>query len=282
MLSIVIPTRNRSELLLDCVQSIIANKKANIELIIVDDGSTLTEKKKNQKIVTFAKKHFSTDYIYQKQQFQGAARNKGIRRAKGTIIAFLDDDCVVLPSWVHTILQKFGDPHIQVISGSIKPFSDAPVSLVAHLAERHYENISGTQIYPSLVYNLIVRRELLFQKNIFFAENRQNLAEDIEFNYKLFKAGISIYYDADISCKHKYPENFKDFFGDQFHFRRSRTWLKHNLENYPYVASNENSIFRKFKYGITFPIRCFYLGIQKKVNPLSLMFLGILQESLFL
>ena len=48
----------------------------------------------------------------------GYARNTGVRNAKGDIIAFTDDDCIVDPLWLKEILAGFEDPMVQGVAGA--------------------------------------------------------------------------------------------------------------------------------------------------------------------
>ena len=97
LVSVIIPTYNRAELIARSVQSILKQTYKNIELIIVDDGST----DNTEEIV---KKFDDSRVIYIKQENQGAcaARNNGIDYAKGEFIAFQDSDDV----WHEDKLEK--------------------------------------------------------------------------------------------------------------------------------------------------------------------------------
>ncbi|WP_052446513.1 glycosyltransferase [Geoalkalibacter ferrihydriticus] len=84
--SIVIPTFNNEEYILDALESVINQSYKNIEIVVVDDGSTdgtqyALEKYKNK-----------IKYIYQKNRGVSAARNKGISVSTGDFICFLDSD----------------------------------------------------------------------------------------------------------------------------------------------------------------------------------------------
>jgi len=91
MISVIIPTFNRSSFLKDAIDSVLCQKGADFELIVVDDGST----DDTQKIVeSFGE---AVRYIRQANSGVSAARNKGIEIAKGEWLAFLDSDDFWLP-----------------------------------------------------------------------------------------------------------------------------------------------------------------------------------------
>jgi len=83
--SVIIPTYNRASLLKEAIKSVIQQSFPDFELIVVDDGS-------NDGTAELIKDYPGVDYIYQKNKGVSAARNRGIERAQGELIAFLDSD----------------------------------------------------------------------------------------------------------------------------------------------------------------------------------------------
>jgi glycosyltransferase involved in cell wall biosynthesis len=91
--SVVIPTLNRCTLVQETIESALAQSLDEIEIIVVDDGSTdgtgpvLRERYGDR-----------VRYVYQENQGESAARNKAIRHSQGEYIALLDSDDIWLPS----------------------------------------------------------------------------------------------------------------------------------------------------------------------------------------
>ena len=86
-ISIIIPTYNRARLIQRAITSALNQMRKGDELIVVDDGSTDNTKKSLKPLQDKIK------YIYyQKNAGAGVARNIGIKKAKGDLIAFLDSD----------------------------------------------------------------------------------------------------------------------------------------------------------------------------------------------
>ena len=93
MISVIIPTYNRASFLRESIQSVLDQKAfqspeipLSFELIVVDDGSTDNTK---DTVTAFEK---SVRYHFQPNQGVSAARNLGLRLARGDFIAFLDSD----------------------------------------------------------------------------------------------------------------------------------------------------------------------------------------------
>ena len=93
-ISVVIPFYNRISLLKEAIGSVLSQTHSNIELILVDDGSTEN--------IDEIKKIIATDkrirYIYQENKGVSEARNLGVRTSEGDYIAFLDSDDLFLPN----------------------------------------------------------------------------------------------------------------------------------------------------------------------------------------
>ena len=92
LISAIIPTYNRADLVGDAIDSILAQTYPNVEIIVVDDGSTDNTQER------LARYGDRIRMIYQENAGPSAARNKGIAAANGEFISFLDSDDLWLPT----------------------------------------------------------------------------------------------------------------------------------------------------------------------------------------
>lgn len=99
LVSVVIPTYNRADLLPRAIKSVLNQTFQNFELIIVDDGSVDDTKRIVKKFIKMSNK---INYIYQENRGESAARNLGKEKTKGNYIAFLDSD----DEWLSEKLEK--------------------------------------------------------------------------------------------------------------------------------------------------------------------------------
>lgn len=103
LVSIIIPTFNRADLLPQTIESCLAQTYPNLEVIIVDDGSTDA----TAEVVA----RYGSKVIYVRQDRQGVrrARQHGLQRASGEYIAFLDSDDLILPTKIERQAQVLGE-----------------------------------------------------------------------------------------------------------------------------------------------------------------------------
>lgn len=88
LVSVILPTYNRSELVVRAVRSVLEQSYRNLELLVVDDGSSDATGEVLAPFSCDPRFH----YIYQENRGQAAARNLAIKCSNGYYIAFLDSD----------------------------------------------------------------------------------------------------------------------------------------------------------------------------------------------
>ena len=94
LVSVIVPTYNRAYCLNRAVDSMLAQTYGNCEVLIVDDGSTDDT---SARVKTWYGHNPQVRYLRQVNQGVSAARNAGLRAARGAFIALLDSDDVWLP-----------------------------------------------------------------------------------------------------------------------------------------------------------------------------------------
>ena len=100
LVSIIVPVYNCKPYLEDCIQSVLAQDYGNLELLLIDDGSTDGSGQICDQYAYYDKLRV----IHQKNQGVSATRNTGIRLASGDLILFLDSDDTIEPSMVSTMV----------------------------------------------------------------------------------------------------------------------------------------------------------------------------------
>lgn len=103
LLSVVIPTRNRANLVGEAIESALCQKDGQVEVIVVDDAST--DETANVLARSFGSRIRLLRMAHRRGA--GAARNAGVRQASGELVAFLDDDDLWLPGKLDAELRVF-------------------------------------------------------------------------------------------------------------------------------------------------------------------------------
>lgn len=117
--TVIIPTRDRRDLVKDAVRSVLATEGAWLKrLVVVDDGSTDgTTKYLRDLYGEDPRLHFIGNRA---PEGRCVARNRGVAEAEGDVLVFLDDDCVAPPGWLAAMLAPFRQPEIVGAAGGIQ------------------------------------------------------------------------------------------------------------------------------------------------------------------
>src|SRR3982751_2147170 len=100
-ISVILNTYNRDALLARAVESVLAQRHDDFELVIADDGSS-----DRTRGVVAGFEDPRVRYVRQDNAGLSAARNLGVASSSGRYVAFLDDDDEVLPGWLEALHAK--------------------------------------------------------------------------------------------------------------------------------------------------------------------------------
>lgn len=99
--TVIIPTFNRARLLPDAIESVFAQGVPDVQVIVIDDGST---DETREVVLGYGDR---VEYAFQENQGSYSAKNHGLRLAKGDFISFLDSDDIWLPGKMKTEIELF-------------------------------------------------------------------------------------------------------------------------------------------------------------------------------
>ena len=175
--SVIIPSYNCAHYLPKAIESALAQNYADLEIIVVDDGST----DDTPNVVTPYLDRIT--YIRQANKGLPGARNTGIRAAKGEFIALLDSDDSWLPEKLIRQMPLFEDPAIGIVYTDFCVLYADGRTLPSYLAERPLASegfvldnyIRSRFLFPS---TMVLRREAMEQCGLF--DEKMLAAEDVE------------------------------------------------------------------------------------------------------
>ncbi|MBQ7895614.1 MAG: glycosyltransferase, partial [Oscillospiraceae bacterium] len=201
LLSVIIPVYNAEKFLSICLESIIEARIDGLEIILVDDGST---DKSAEVCRVYQEKYPFVHYLYQENAGPSAARNNGLRYAKGQYVAFFDADDYVTPEvfakhlelltqypaeiWVSDFERVADNGCVLDKVYQIKQ-SEAPITDNEYLTE-----FLAAKDCVWNVWRYIFKKDFLTENKLLFAEG-YHCAEDLEFAVRaLIKAECFAFY----------------------------------------------------------------------------------------
>jgi glycosyltransferase involved in cell wall biosynthesis len=161
LVSVVIPAYNVGSLIAQTLDSVFAQHHRNFEVLVVNDGSPDTPVLE----AALAPYRDRITYIVQKNAGPSAARNAGIERARGELIAFLDGDDIWLPQYLSVqVARANADPGAAVFHGDAEVIGDPTA---AGMTLRQLNRSGGEASFAAIVterYTLttsctVIRRE---------------------------------------------------------------------------------------------------------------------------
>src|SRR6185503_18885363 len=114
LVSVIIPSFNSSDYVLEAIASAHAQTYAPLEVIVVDDGSTDDTAQKLRDLIETGR----IRYHFQTNQGLGGARNTGINLAGGKYLQFLDADDLIAPTKIEKQIQRLENSAPASVCGS--------------------------------------------------------------------------------------------------------------------------------------------------------------------
>ena len=205
--SVIIPAYNAAAFIGETLDSVFAQTFENFEIIVVNDGSPDTAE------LELALERFPTEKIrYLKQTNQGAAaaRNTGIRAARGEFVAFLDADDTWLPAFLEKQLDLLERTPADVV------WADALISGNTPFAGRTFMQVqpSFDEVTPEnllsvkvtvLTSTVVARRQPILDVGLFDVALRRG--QDFELWLRLARRGCRFAYQEEVLAHRRIVES---------------------------------------------------------------------------
>ena len=197
--SVVVCTYNRKNLLKSCLNSVYAQDypKSNFEVIIVDGGSTDGTEE-------LCKEFPQIQFITETRFGLAYARNKGAELARGFIVAYTDDDCIVDKQWLRNLVAGFQvSKNVMGVGGPVYPLHPEiiPEKIYVKAALGLFDDGESTKLTEGIITSNSAFKKEIF-KTIKFDETlgitrRGKLilcGEDTDFCQTLIDSGYKLLY----------------------------------------------------------------------------------------
>jgi cellulose synthase/poly-beta-1,6-N-acetylglucosamine synthase-like glycosyltransferase len=208
--SVVIPAYNADQTLINCLNALREQDIAiPYEIIVVDDCS-------DDQTASLVTGSDVTLIKHDKRRGAAAARNNGIKAARGEIICFTDADCAPKSDWLYEILIPFSD---RSISGCKGVYITRQNEVVARFVQIEYEdkyNLLEKQAHIDFIdtYSAAYRREVLQTNNGF--DEQFTYLEDQELSFRLAARGYKMVFHPQAAVYHQHADSLAAYARKKF------------------------------------------------------------------
>lgn len=259
MYSFVIPVFNRPDEVDELLNSLTQQKQKDFEVIIVEDGSTLS----SQMVCERYKNQLAIHYYYKENSGPGQSRNYGVERAKGDYVIILDSDVVLPNDYLVTVDQELKRQPADAFGGpdAAHP-SFTPIQKAISYSMTAFFTTGGIRggkkkmdkFYPRS-FNMGIKKEVYQQLKGF---SKMRFGEDIDFSIRIFKAGLACRLFPEAWVWHKRRTDFRKFFRQVYNSGIARINL---YKKYPESLKPVHLLPMIFTVGVLFLLVCMTVGI---------------------
>lgn len=165
-ISVIVPFYNNRDEIGRCRDSLLRQSypKDRFEILFVDNNST-------DNSASLVAGNPGVQLLWEAAAGPYAARNTGIRKSKGEIIAFTDADCVVAPDWLEQIAAAMQSENVQIVMGAYfgqnTPFPARALSAYENAKNRYIFTSGDESLYYGYTNNMAVRRGVFDRFGLF-------------------------------------------------------------------------------------------------------------------
>ncbi len=251
--SVIIPVYNGEKTIKKCLDSISSSSYKDLEVIVVDDGST-------DNTVEILK-NYSLKIIRQKNKGPAVARNNGAKHSTGELLFFFDSDVILKKNTIQLVIDTMKDKNADVVCGvyDINPankgfFPSYKALIDFYLFTRG--DLDNYEIFES--------RCALIKKGVFERVGGYNEhlkwgmdVENEEFGHRITKAKNRIVVNKDVQVYHHFP-GFKKI--AKIYFIRPYWWMQLFIQRRRFYKSGPGTMSSGIGTGAAFFSLLFLLG----------------------
>ena len=238
-ISVIVPCRNSESTLHRCLDSILNQTHKNIEVIVVDDGSTDGSRKI---LHQYTQKDERVLCVFRNKGSVGSARNAGLRIATGDYIQFVDSDDDVLPEMFEKLLRKLKFTRADVVTcrfnhDCFRPLLPAGTyylnkrnDCLKFYSDFFTYNVPWNKLYKrSVITENFDETIRIFEDGLFALANFKNIKKVVVTEEKLYN-----YFNAGADNKASLVNNFLN---NKFWETKEGYWFKFNALKPKFVSA---------------------------------------------
>lgn len=233
--SVIVPIYKVEKYLKYCVDSICKQTYANLEIILIDDGSPDSC---GELCDAYAKEDSRIKVVHKQNQGLGKARNTGLDNATGDFVCFVDSDDWLVPTAIEKWMQVQQQYNSDIVMCNYDKYNDSGNSLYQYRIVDTLKIYSGEELEEKIFWQMIGRssdvsedytinmcvwtniykKSIIDKSNIRFMSEREYLSEDICFNLQYLLECQKAVMIPDSLYRYRYnPESLTNHYkGDEF------------------------------------------------------------------
>lgn len=244
LVSVIIPVYNGEATIEQCVKSLLVQDypQERYEIIVVNNNST-------DRSVEIVRQN-PVILLDEKKQGPAAARNRGLARVRGDILAFTDADCFAETQWLRELVKPFSDPTVGGVGGAIESASRATV-MERYADDRGILNhsLSSPFFLPYLVTaNAAFRKELVDSAGGFDENFTKAAGEDIDLSWRIqLNTPCTFVFAEKAVVYHKYRDTISGLLAQSFHYHTTfhKMYIKFSHYN-SYPTRSVGGLIQRF------------------------------------
>ena len=214
LVSLIIPVYNVEKYLKQCIDSVLAQTYQNIEIILVDDGSTDSS---GDICDQYEKTDDCIKVIHQKNAGLSEARNHGMDSVTGDYVYFLDSDDWIQEETLFSLMQRIHETNVDIVFFDSKSFedSDKGYQIPQRYIRKHdyptnngltvFEQMQANKEFHSAVPLMLFRKSFLDKSNIRFYPGI--LYEDMLFTFEVLTKAEKVAQCKEAFYQRRYRSN---------------------------------------------------------------------------
>lgn len=230
--SVIVPTFNRCDLLQQVLSALVQQDYAeDYEIVVVDDGS---QDETPRVLEEWGRRHPGRLRAFRQANAGPAkARNRGAREARGTFLAFIDDDCLAERSWLRALEMAMENAKAAAVAGAVVNPEGGWVGRYVNLESviDHVLSADGS-VAELITANAGVRAKVFWEVGGFDEAIRVAGGEDTELSLCLRAAGHRIVYAPEAQIRHEKWMDLPDYCRMIFRHGRGRRRLGERFPAY--------------------------------------------------
>ncbi|MDR2138099.1 MAG: glycosyltransferase [Tannerella sp.] len=248
LFSLVIPVYNRPDEVAELLESLTLQTVGDFEVIIVEDGSTLT----CEEIVRRYADRLPVTYYRIPNGGPGQARNYGAAKARGAYLIVLDSDCILPPGYIRAVSNELNRVNADAFGGPDRASDHfTGVQKAINYAMTSFFTTGGIRggrkeldrFYPRS-FNMGIRKTVYDELGGF---SKMRFGEDIDFSIRIYEAGYSVCLFSSAWVYHKRRTDWKKFYRQVYNSGIARINL---YKKYPHSLKPVHCLPALFTLGV--------------------------------